>query len=272
MSDAAYNIFGAVAGALGLIGLLPLVCLVVKCQLPIAKAKALEDILSDTKDFLLFVVEEGHMTDDKFAYDVGVELDQYVLLRSRIKHGTDHASRYQERADELKIEAYRDDGYVSQLKGMLTGLSCRIYAIYRKVRKIRSKISVGSGIAPLCVRVRWLMCAILQRKAYEDKKKRTSLIRSILPALRRASTGVVDADDEKLDDVPDSSTEATEGASQDESDISRDTRDPPAYCTILDKISGNVQYTEELRTNDEDAGTSPQQSNRTILTYQSSRS
>ena len=86
MSDAAYNIFGAVAGALGVIGLLPLVCLVIKCQLPIAKAKALEDILSDTKDFLLFVVEEGHLTDDKFAYDVGVELDRYVLQRSHIGH------------------------------------------------------------------------------------------------------------------------------------------------------------------------------------------
>ena len=116
------------------------------------------------------------------------------------------------------------------------------------------------------------MCAILQRKAYEDKKKHKSLIRSILPALRRASTGVVDDDGEKLDDVPDSSTEATEGASQDESDISRDTRDPPAYCAILDKKSRIDQYTEELRTNDEDAGTSHQQSNRTILTYHPSRS
>ena len=152
MSDAAYNIFGAVAGALGLIGLLPLVCLVIKSQLPIAKAKQLEDILSDTKDFLLFVVEEGHLVDDKFAYDVGVELDRYVLLHLHVEHSPDDALRYQERADELKIEAYRDDGYVSQLKGMLTGLSCRIYAIYRKVRKIRSKISVGS-LSHLCVSV-----------------------------------------------------------------------------------------------------------------------
>ena len=104
------------------------------------------------------------------------------------------------------------------------------------------------------------MCAILQRKAYEDKKKRTSLIRSILPALRRASTSVVDDDGEKLDDVPDSSTEATEGASQNEPDTTHDTRDPPAYCAILENISRKAQYTEELRTNDEDAGMSRQQS------------
>lgn len=80
MSDAAYNIFGAVAGALGLIGLLPFICLVVKCQLPIAKAKELDDILADTKEFLLFVVEEGHLTDEAFAYEVGGDLDRYVLL------------------------------------------------------------------------------------------------------------------------------------------------------------------------------------------------
>ncbi|EPS97519.1 hypothetical protein FOMPIDRAFT_96835 [Fomitopsis schrenkii] len=214
MSDAAENIFGVVASALGVIGIIPLVWVVIKCQLPVAKVKALEDILSDTKDFLLFVVEEGHMNDETFAYEVGRELDGY-----------------QERADELKIEAYRDDGYLSQLKGMVSGLSCRIYAIYRKVRKIRSKIS---------------------RKAYENKKTRKIGIRSILPALRRASTGVVDDVEEKLDNVADSPREA-QGASPDESDIPHDTRGPPAYCAILDEISRNTQYTEELQTNDEEA-------------------
>ena len=58
---------------------------------------------------------------------------------------------HQDRANELKIEAYRDDGYVSQLKGMLTGLSWRIYAIFRQVRKIRSTISV-CRLPPLRVR------------------------------------------------------------------------------------------------------------------------
>ena len=98
------------------------------------------------------------------------------------------------------------------------------------------------------------MCAISQRKAYEDKKKRRTGIRSILPALRRASTGVGDA--EKLDDVADSSQEATQGASKDESDNSHDTRGPPAYCAVLEINSRKGQYTEELRTSDEDSGTS----------------
>ena len=98
------------------------------------------------------------------------------------------------------------------------------------------------------------MCAISQRKAYEDKKKRKTGIRSILPALRRASTGVGDA--EKLDDVADSSQEAAQGASKDESDISRDTRELPAYCAVLECTSSKAQYTEELRTTDEDSGTS----------------
>ena len=118
----------------------------------------------------------------------------------------------------------------------------------------------------------WLIGVILlQRKAFEDKHKRKSVIRSILPALRRASTGSIDEDDvaEKLNDVADSSGEATpvEAASPDESDISRDTRDPPAYCTVLENHSRNIQYTEELQTNDEDAGTSQQQlfSNNTHL-------
>lgn len=149
MSDAAENIFGVVASALGVIGIIPLVWVVIKCQLPVAKVKALEDILSDTKDFLLFVVEEGHMNDETFAYEVGRELDGYVLWRSHDELDPNDVISYQERADELKIEAYRDDGYLSQLKGMVSGLSCRIYAIYRKVRKIRSKISVGARIVPL---------------------------------------------------------------------------------------------------------------------------
>ena len=101
------------------------------------------------------------------------------------------------------------------------------------------------------------MSTVLERKAYEDKKKPKMGVRSILPALRRASTGVDDVG-EKLGDVADSSREVTSSASQDESDISHDTRVPPAYCAVLECNSRNTQYTEELRTNDEDAGTSQQ--------------
>lgn len=98
------------------------------------------------------------------------------------------------------------------------------------------------------------MWAILQRIAYENKHKRRTGVRSILPALRRASTGVVDDAEDKLDDDTDSSQEAQE-ASQDESNISHDTRGIPAYCAnVCYKTS--TQYTEALRTNDGEAGTS----------------
>ncbi|KAI0714244.1 hypothetical protein C8Q72DRAFT_197718 [Fomitopsis betulina] len=194
MSSTALNDFNLVASVLGIIGVIPLLCVLIKYQLPIAKSKALEDALSETADYLVFVVEEGIMTDDAFVEELGREFDGY-----------------QECHAKLKFDAYRDDGYVSQLKGILSGLSYQIYATYRKVRNFRTRISSN---------------------AYKNKSKRRMRIRSILPALRRASLGVVNDADEKLEDVADSSTEA-QGASQDEADIPHDTPDPPAYCAIL---------------------------------------
>ena len=76
------------------------------------------------------------------------------------------------------------------------------------------------------------MCAILQSTAYDNKANCRIGVKSILPALRRASLGVVNDADDKLEDVADSSPEA-EGASQDETDIPHDTRAPPAYRAIL---------------------------------------
>lgn len=78
MSSAALNIFGVIASALGIIGTIPLLCMFIMRQLPIAKSKALEDALSETRDLLIFVVEEGLMTEDTFN-GLGREFDGYVL-------------------------------------------------------------------------------------------------------------------------------------------------------------------------------------------------
>ncbi|KAI0736290.1 hypothetical protein C8Q72DRAFT_247512 [Fomitopsis betulina] len=231
MSSAALNIFGVIASALGIIGTIPLLCMFIMRQLPIAKSKALEDALSETGDLLIFVVEEGLMTEDTFN-GLGREFD-------------DH----QERHIELKFDAYRDDCYASQLKGMVSGLSYRIYATYRKVRKMHSKISVGCCIVPLLLCR--LMYAILQSTAYDNKAKCRVGVRSILPALRRASAGVVYDTEEKLDNAADSSPE-DQRASKDESGTPYDTRGPPAYyANVCEKTF--TRYTEALRTNDGEA-------------------
>ncbi|KAI0736299.1 hypothetical protein C8Q72DRAFT_948600 [Fomitopsis betulina] len=217
MSSTALNDFNLVASILGIIGIVPLFYMVIICQLPIAKYQALEDALSETRDYFVFVVEEGLMPDEDTTIRLGEEHDGYQV-----------------RAAGLKMEVDRDDGYLSQLRGMVSGLSYRIYTTYREVRKLRSKISDTS---------------------YTNKNKRRVGVRSILPALRQAFAGVVDDDDaKKLDDVVDSSQEA-QTASRDESDITHDTREPPAYCATLEITSSIVQYTEALRTNDGEAAT-----------------
>lgn len=81
MSSAAWNIFGVVASALGIIGVFPLCCLVITCQLPIQKSNTLEDMLSETKNYFVSVVEDGLMTDWNFVQKLGLELDGYVFTR-----------------------------------------------------------------------------------------------------------------------------------------------------------------------------------------------
>ncbi|CCM03475.1 uncharacterized protein FIBRA_05608 [Fibroporia radiculosa] len=122
-SGAAYNIWGAVTGAAGLAATLPMVFTAIHNQLPSAKMKVLDEILSETRSLLTSVAEEGLFSDVTFV--------------ASIEH---RLSNLQCRAERYREETYCATTLTKQFKEMLTGLSRRISFLCKEVKKIRAVV------------------------------------------------------------------------------------------------------------------------------------
>ncbi|KAI0363585.1 hypothetical protein BV20DRAFT_1057916 [Pilatotrama ljubarskyi] len=59
MSDEGYNLFGAIAGGIGIVTVFPLLACWLLSQLPTAKMRELDQMLSDTESLLDSSVREG---------------------------------------------------------------------------------------------------------------------------------------------------------------------------------------------------------------------
>ncbi|TFY57310.1 hypothetical protein EVJ58_g7099 [Rhodofomes roseus] len=129
MSDAAYNVFGLVANVFGMFSFAGLY-IFVKSMLPINHSKKLDEILVETHAHLVFVLEEGRLSDGNFITEIWKELDDY-----------------QARASDFRIITHRA-GWCEQLKGIF-GLSFEIWRVYRQVKaaqkRILNKASVGES-------------------------------------------------------------------------------------------------------------------------------
>ncbi|KAH9841732.1 uncharacterized protein C8Q71DRAFT_346100 [Rhodofomes roseus] len=128
MSDAVYNVFGLVANVFGIFSFAHLY-IFVKSMLPKNHSKELDEILVETRAYLVSVLEEGRLSDGNFVTEIWKELDDYKA-----------------RATDFRIIAGRA-GWCQQLKGIF-GLSFEIWRVYRQVKeaqkRILNKASVGN--------------------------------------------------------------------------------------------------------------------------------
>lgn len=73
-----YDIWGVVAGVLGIIGLIPLLYGIVNSQLPSTKLKLLDEILTETSSLFRAVCEEGLLKDREYVAQTEETLSSYV--------------------------------------------------------------------------------------------------------------------------------------------------------------------------------------------------
>ncbi|OBZ71350.1 hypothetical protein A0H81_08840 [Grifola frondosa] len=70
-----FDIFGAVTGAMGLIGIIPLFYSLIISQLPSRKLKVLDETLLETDNLWHSVIEEALFVESHFVQEVTGKLD-----------------------------------------------------------------------------------------------------------------------------------------------------------------------------------------------------
>ncbi|OBZ71719.1 hypothetical protein A0H81_08846 [Grifola frondosa] len=70
-----FDIFGAVTGAMGLVGMIPLFYTLIVSQLPSHKLKVLDETLLETDNLWHSVVEEALFVESQFVQEVTGRLD-----------------------------------------------------------------------------------------------------------------------------------------------------------------------------------------------------
>lgn len=123
-SDASYNIWGAVSGALGIIGLIPVTIALVHSQLPLTKLRILDKTLEETETLLTSVTEEGLFRNSNFI----------DLARRKL-------SNFHVRAECFRTDTYSAATLNQQLKEMVKGLSHGISILCEDVKVLRADIA-----------------------------------------------------------------------------------------------------------------------------------
>ncbi|THH17230.1 hypothetical protein EUX98_g9168 [Antrodiella citrinella] len=119
-----YDLLGLVFGILGVVGLVPLLWAVVRCQLPQHKLKKLDSILEEATALLHSAVQEGFVPSVAFV----VEAD--CVLRNLRGH-----------TENLRADVLSADGIRRQCLAAIKGLSTRVDVICQRVKDLRERIA-----------------------------------------------------------------------------------------------------------------------------------
>ncbi|KAI0365100.1 hypothetical protein BV20DRAFT_973677 [Pilatotrama ljubarskyi] len=127
MSDTGYNIWGVVAGAIGTLGLLPLLFAWLPSQMPSAKLRVLLEIMGETDALFRKALEDGILTseDDLHKFYSGI-----WALNVRV--------------DDVRVKVYGLDTWQDEFGAWWRGLSRKITLLCRDVNKIRTKLAESS--------------------------------------------------------------------------------------------------------------------------------
>ncbi|CCM01523.1 uncharacterized protein FIBRA_03579 [Fibroporia radiculosa] len=119
-----YNIFGAVTGALGTMGLVQILWVVIKSQLPSSKLKVFDQTFEETESLLRLVSEEGIFVNSDY---IAVTRRDLIRIRAR--------------SEKYRNATYCATTFWKQLKGIVTGLSRKISVLCDEVVEVRANIS-----------------------------------------------------------------------------------------------------------------------------------
>ncbi|KAI0325867.1 hypothetical protein GY45DRAFT_1438087 [Cubamyces sp. BRFM 1775] len=129
MSDLGYNLWGAVAGAVGTIAVLPPLIWWFLGRMPTARFHKVETSYRETESLHKSEIENGAFDSD----------DEATLLRLQTLSGSLSVQMRVMREKVCRLHTWKDE-----LKGWWDGLSGEIQCISDGVRKFRAEIAVGS--------------------------------------------------------------------------------------------------------------------------------
>lgn len=139
-----FDILGVVFGALGVVGIIQLLCSIIYDQLPSQKFRVLEEVLKDTDALYLSGLEEGLLPN---AQEVKARLRGYVTQAGRTPSTNPQclpcAYSLQLLADDLRVKVYSATTMRSQCWEMLCGLSRRIGLLCAQAKALRASILVS---------------------------------------------------------------------------------------------------------------------------------
>ncbi|KAI0669515.1 hypothetical protein C8Q78DRAFT_1040346 [Trametes maxima] len=113
MSDLGYNVWGAIAGVIGIVALVPVVIASLRTRLPSAKLPALLRIMKETQNLFVDGINQGLLTDENDIYHFHLNIWAAHIL-----------------VDGLREEVNDDKSWRGDLRKWREGLSGRIVTLY----------------------------------------------------------------------------------------------------------------------------------------------
>lgn len=142
-----YDIWGVIAGVLGIVSLFPLLYGVLKSQLPSSKLKILDETLSETSSLFREVCEEGLLKNRDYINQTEYSLTLYVATLVSVA-STDTMARMRNQTEDLRLAAHSAHTLLQETIEWSRGLSRKIVILCEEVKLVRASVYVDT---PLCI-------------------------------------------------------------------------------------------------------------------------
>ncbi|KAI0365106.1 hypothetical protein BV20DRAFT_1056736 [Pilatotrama ljubarskyi] len=123
MSDLAWNVWGAVAGVIGIIMVVPVLFTWFLSRMPSAKLPPLLELMKETQDLFAVALREGCITDGDESYQYSLNI---------------YAAAIQ--VDEVRMKVYAAKTLPENISNWWHGLSGRINALQEELSGIRVEL------------------------------------------------------------------------------------------------------------------------------------
>ncbi|KAI0669472.1 hypothetical protein C8Q78DRAFT_992596 [Trametes maxima] len=130
MSDLGYNVWGVVAGVIGVVALLPLLVNWFNARLPSARIAPLMELLNEVEELFFTALRESLFTSQDELFQANLN-----LCAARIK------------ADAARAKAHSARTWKQDFKNWWHGLSDRIFALHEELNVMRVRLAEGNSLA-----------------------------------------------------------------------------------------------------------------------------
>ncbi|KAI8971015.1 hypothetical protein BD414DRAFT_581575 [Trametes punicea] len=128
MSDLGFNVWGAVAGAIGTIALFPVLTCWIYCQLPTAKMRILDQLLSETESVFDSAIKNGVLHGGNGLHRFSVQLWAIQL-----------------RSEDLRGQVYSIRSWSGELRSWWRGASSMINVLCKELNDLRVTLAKNSS-------------------------------------------------------------------------------------------------------------------------------